>query len=343
VLLAGFRIGLNVVDSNVVDIGFAGAAGADRIVSGDDLYADSGPFDKHLDTYGPANYLSYIPFEAALPIKKPISGDYEEPAAHAAAIAFDLAILIGMFLLGRQFRRGREGTHLGLALAFAWASFPYSLYTLESNPNDAFVGALLVFMLLALSSPIGRGALLSVATMVKFGPAALVPLLARGRKGRTNSMLAFTLVFVAVCAALLLPFIPSGGFPVFWSQTIGFQLHRSSPFSIWGLHPSLKVALPAVKAAAVALALVVAVIPRRRRDTGQVAALSAAVVVAVQMAATYWFYFYVVWFAPCVLFALFIRHRTVPSPARPVALAQDSFRQGRAGHPRRVREGVAYT
>jgi hypothetical protein len=319
VLLIGFRVGLNLVDSNVVDVGFAGAAGADRIVSGEDLYADSGPLDKHLDTYGPANYLTYVPFEAALPIQKPIGGNYEEPAAHAAAIAFDLAILIGIFLLGRQFRRGREGTHLGLALAFAWASFPYSLYTLESNPNDALVGALLVFTVLALSSPIGRGALLGVATMVKFGPAALAPLLARGREATRKSVVAFTLVFGAACAVLLLPFIPSGGFEVFWSQTIGYQLHRSSPFSIWGLHPSFKVVLPVVKAGVVALALAVAVGVRMRRDTVQVAALAAAVVLAVQIAATYWFYFYIAWFAPLVLFALFTRCQAVADRGRPVA------------------------
>jgi hypothetical protein len=152
--------------------------------------------------------------------------------------------------------------------------------------------------------------------MVKFGPAALVPLLARGREAKSKSMLVFMLVFAAVCAALVLPFIPSGafgGFRVFWDQTIGYQLHRSSPFSIWGLHPSFKVALPVVKAASIALALIVAVSVPRRRSTVQVAAFSAAILVAVQMAATYWFYFYIVWFAPLVLFALFTRHGTVTS------------------------------
>jgi hypothetical protein len=283
-----------------------------------------------LDTYGPANYLTYVPFEAALPIRKPISGNYEEPSAHAAAIAFDLAILIGMFLLGRQFRRGREGTHLGLALAFAWAAFPYSLYTLESNPNDALVGALLVFTMLALSSPIGRGALLGLATMVKFGPAALVPLLARRRAANTRSTLVFTLVFGGVCAALLLPFIPSGGFDVFWSQTIGYQLHRLSPFSIWGLHPSLRVALPVVKAAAIGLALIVAVGIRKQRTTLQIAALSAAVIIATQMTATYWFHFYIVWFAPLLIFALFALHRNVTCP--PLEMVRLNLSHPLSGH-----------
>jgi hypothetical protein len=37
-----------------------------------------------------------------------------------------------------------------------------------------------------------------------------------------------------------------------------------------------------------------------------VAALAAAVLIAVQLGATHWFYFYVVWFLPLVLAALFV-------------------------------------
>jgi len=43
----------------------------------------------------------------------------------------------------------------------------------------------------------------------------------------------------------------------------------------------------------------------RRKSTIQVAALAAAVLIAVQLGATHWFYFYVVWFLPFVLAALF--------------------------------------
>jgi hypothetical protein len=229
--------------------------------------------------------------------------------------------LIGLFLLGRQFRRGREGTHLGLALSFAWASFPYFLYTLESNPNDALVGALLVFTLLALSSPIGRSALLGVATMVKFGPAALVPLLARGREAKSKSMLVFMLVFSPPC-------VPRSHFPSFplW------RLRRIR--RVFGIKPSVPatslVALqhlgsPPIVQGGVArrkggshsLSLIVAVSVPRRRSTVQVAAFSAAILVAVQMAATYWFYLYIVWFALLVLFALFTRHGTVTGKSGP--------------------------
>jgi hypothetical protein len=52
----------------------------------------------------------------------------------------------------------------------------------------------------------------------------------------------------------------------------------------------------------VALAVAVALVPRRQDAVG-LAALSAAVLIALQLGATYWFYLYIVWFAPLVLVA----------------------------------------
>ena len=69
VFLVGFRVALNVVDSSVIDVGYAGVIGADKITHGHGLY-DSPSFAKdneHGDTYGPVNYLAYVPFEQALP------------------------------------------------------------------------------------------------------------------------------------------------------------------------------------------------------------------------------------------------------------------------------------
>ena len=50
--------------------------------------------------------------------------------------------------------------------------------------------------------------------------------------------------------------------------------------------------------------MAVAFVPRTR-DLRQVAALGAAVLIALQLTATYWFYFYIVWFAPLALVAMF--------------------------------------
>ena len=56
VFLVGFRIGLNVTDSNVIDVGYAGVIGADKLVNGKPLYGDFPKDNQHGDTYGPVNY-----------------------------------------------------------------------------------------------------------------------------------------------------------------------------------------------------------------------------------------------------------------------------------------------
>src|SRR5439155_22173785 len=93
-----------------------------------------------------------------------------------------------------------------------------------------------------------------------------------------------------------------GGFHLFWDRTIGFQLGRDSPFSIWGQH-DLGGLQDVAKALAVGLALLVAFVPRRPSPL-QVAALVAAVLIALELTLTHWFYLYIVWFFPFVLIAL---------------------------------------
>ena len=162
VFLVGFRIGLNVDNGRtVIDVGYAGVIGADQIADGDPLYGNF-PDDNHAgDTYGPVSYYAYVPFEQAFPW----SGEWDElPAAHAAAIFFDLAVLAGLFLLGRRLWSGERGTALGSALAFAWAACPYSSYALESNTNDSLLAALLVASLLVIGSAPLRGAMLAAAS-----------------------------------------------------------------------------------------------------------------------------------------------------------------------------------
>ena len=115
--LVGFRIGLNVADSNVIDVGYAGVIGADRLADGDKLWGAFPKDNEHGDTYGPVTYAAYVPFEQVLPW----SGRWDDlPAAHAAAITFDLLCLGLLFLIGRRMR----GPTLGLALAYAWAAEP---------------------------------------------------------------------------------------------------------------------------------------------------------------------------------------------------------------------------
>ena len=300
VLLGAGRIALNVVDSRVIDVGVAGVVGADRITDGEELY--DGGFNEGLDlrgdVYGPANYLAYVPFEAAFPW----DGEWDEvPAAHAGAIAFDLLAVAGLLLLGRRLRPGADGRALGVALAFAWLACPWTLYAMNANANDGLVAASIVWALVALSSPAARGAALAVGAAAKFGTAALAPLFATagGVRDRRGAVV-FSAIFGGICVALLLAFLPDGGVREIYDRTLGYQADRSSPFSLWGLAPSLDFLQTAARAGAIALAVALAFTPRARSAL-QVAALAAAIVVAVQVGATHWFYFYVVWFLPAYL------------------------------------------
>ena len=114
-LLICFRIVFNVVDSKPIDVSYAGVAGADRITHGLPLYADGGPNEFHFDTYGPVNYLAYVPIEAVLPLRPDdpaepgIPNVNDQPAAKAATILFDLLCLAGLFMLGAVARKGPAG------------------------------------------------------------------------------------------------------------------------------------------------------------------------------------------------------------------------------------------
>src|SRR3954454_14483701 len=282
VSLVGFRVTRNVVDSNVIDVGYAGVIGADRIADGRTLYGNFPKDNEHGDTYGPVNYPAYVPFEQALPW----SGRWDDlPAAHGASVFFDLACIVLLFLVGRRVR----GPDFGVVLAFAWAAFPLTLYAMNCNVNDALVGALVLCAILAAASPLRRGAFVALAGMAKFGPVALGPLYIThsGRRVRFAAGMAIVL-------ALSFVFVLAYGDPrTFFDRTLGFQTSRGSPFSIWGLR-DWTTAQTVVQIAAVLLAVAVAFVPRRRDLVG-LAALTAAVLIALQLGITHWFYLYVVW------------------------------------------------
>jgi hypothetical protein len=342
VFLMGFRVALNIVDSSVIDVGYAGVIGADRIVHGDGLY-DRASFAKdneHGDTYGPANYFAYVPFRAVFGF----DGTWGDlVAAHAAAIAFDLFTLIGLLVLGRRLRagpgRGGKGGRwdLGIALAYAWAAFPYTLFALNCNSNDSLVAMVCVWALVALKSAPGRGLMIGLGAASKFAPLALAPLFAFGEAGgagsgggssssgsparrRWRGALVAGAVIALVVVVSFAPFIPDGGVRAVYDRTLGYQAGRPSPFSIWGQYGSLDWVWTTVKVLSVALGVAVAFVPRGPRTPVQIAALGAAVLVGLQLAVSHWFYLYVVWFTPFVLVALFARYRDGgPEPDEPRA------------------------
>jgi hypothetical protein len=346
--LLGFRVGLNVADSGVIDVGYAGVVGADRVAHGEPVY-DNFPEDvSQGDTYGPVNYYAYVPFERIWPW----SGSWDDlPAAHGAAVFFDVATFALLFLLGLRARPGPAGRRLGATLAFGWAAFPYTAYVLESNSNDSLVALLLVATLLALARPMARGALLALATFTKFAPVLLAPMLmtyrpepeaqavpsagdgerggaedenlARSAPPRSPSGPAvgrFVLAFLSVAVLVMLWPAINPGLHTFYERTIAYQANRDSPFSIWG-QTDLEPLRIAILAATGLLAVLFAFQPRRKSLT-QVAALGAALLIALQLTAEHWFYLYIVWFYPLLLVAMAslepaaTKAAPAPSPAR---------------------------
>ena len=192
IFLVGFRIGLNVRSSNVIDVGYSGVVGANRIVNGQSPYghmpregslkacgsADADgeirdriqtngrceSADERGDTYGPVAYESYIPGYLLFGW----SGKWDKlPAAHATALAFDLLALLGLALLGRRF----GGARLAATLPFAWAAYPFTQYVSSSNTNDAIMPVFLIFGFWLVTSAFARGAFLALAGWTKFARA----------------------------------------------------------------------------------------------------------------------------------------------------------------------------
>jgi hypothetical protein len=342
IVLTVFRVGLNVTASNTIDVGFAGVIGANRIAEGQKLYGNFPSNNSAGDTYGPVTYYAYLPFERTIGW----SGNWDElHAAHGAAIFFDLMTMLLLFLLGRRIR----GPDLGIVLAYAWASFPFTLYVLMTNSNDSLVAMLVVGTLLVAGSAPARGALAGLAGLTKFAPLALAPLFARTpvdaprsrvdrQRSGTDSLAVYAFAFAAVVLVAMIPVLyGGGGLHTFWERTITFQRTRrtwgdvpGTPLTIWGLWQLPDILHTAAQLFAVGLALAVGVWPRRR-NLAQVAALGAAVMIAVQLTTYYWFYLYIVWFLPLVLVGLLGRYGGRPEPAPPPAAGERTRSAERVG------------
>jgi hypothetical protein len=343
VFAAGFRVGLNVRASNVIDVGYSGVIGAERIANGQSPYGHfpveenlkaCGPSDQdgeirdriqtngrcesanpQGDTYGPVAYESYLPGYLILGW----SGKWDDlPAAHLSSILFDLLCLAGLALLGLRF----GGARLAVTLAFAWVAYPFTQYVSSSNTNDALPPLFLIWGFWLVTSPASRGAAVALSGWTKFAPLLLSPLWASYPERRARATLTFAGGFLAATAVafsvLLLEPNPVHAAHLFWSRTISWQIGRESPFSIWdwrqyhaGL-PDLHVLQWALEALLVAGAIAAYFLPRRKSPL-QLAALTAALLVGFQLVLTHWFYLYLPWFFP---FAAFVVLAPAAEPLR---------------------------
>jgi hypothetical protein len=344
VFLGGFRIGLNLSDSNVIDVGYSGVIGAQRIATGQ---APWGHFpvetgkpcapadrdgrqiyriqangrcesaDANGDTYGPVAYEAYLPGYTAIGWNG--KGDNLD-AARFTSILFDVLAVIGLALVGMRF----GGRRLAVTLAFAWAACPFTQYVSSSNTNDAIQPVLLIFgFWLATSAP-ARGVFGALAGWTKFAPLLLAPLWATYPDARRpRAVLAYAAGFavatICVFSILLLEPNPLHAARVFWDRTIPTQIGRDSPFSLWdwrqyhaGL-PDLHVLQHVLQGVLVAGALLVAVVPRRKSPL-QLAAFSAALLIGFELVLTHWFYAYLAWFFPFFVF-IALSPAAAPEPA----------------------------
>ncbi|MCU0308750.1 MAG: DUF2029 domain-containing protein [Thermoleophilia bacterium] len=316
VLTLALRYGLNAFDSNVIDVGYAGVIGADRIVDGQTPYGTFPDDCGRCDTYGPLVYLTYVPFEAV----EPWTGRWDDlPAAHGAAVLYDVLTVAGLLALGWSL----AGLRLGLGLALAWAAFPFTAFTLSSNSNDTLIAAMITWGLVLARRPLGRGLFLGLAVAAKFGPGLLLPLWTRHpypradrtRRAGFRRLLGYVggLVLATLLTGWVLLLDGLDGVRAFWSRTIGYQMDRDSPFSIWGQFPGLRPVQLVLMAVVLIGALVVLRWPRRL-DLVQMSALSAALLIGFEMTLTHWFYLYIPWFLPLVLLAVVPEW---PDPERP--------------------------
>ena len=336
VFLAGFRIGLNVRDSNVIDVGYSGVIGAERIATGQSPYGNfpiegtrpaCGPADAageireriqtngrcesadaQGDTYGPVSYEAYLPGYLAFGW----SGKWDSlPAAHATSILWDLVCLVGLWLVGLRF----GGARLAATLGFAWVAWPFSQYASSSNTNDMIQPALLVVGFYFLTSPWLRGAFGMLGSLVKFSPLVVLPLWSgypdsHDRGSRRRFLLGALIGAAAAFSILLLDPRPWHAASVFVHRTFGYQFGRASPFSLWDWRQYHAKGIPDLhwvqRLLQVSLLVGAVALYRwpRRRTPLQMAAFTGALLVGFELILTHWFYLYLPWFFPFVAFAL---------------------------------------
>ena len=346
VFLAGFRTGLNIEASNVIDVGYSGIIGAERIVhEGEAPWGNfpiesprpacgpadaSGEIRDHVqtngrcesanpqgDTYGPTAYEAYIPGYLILGW----SGKWDTlPAVHLTSIAFDLLAIIGLWLVGLRF----GGARLAAILAFSWAAYPFTQYASNSNTNDSIMPCLLVYGFWLASSPVGRGVFGALSGWSKFASLVVMPLWATypDRRPSWRFLAAFALTTIAAFSVVLLEPSPLHELHVFWDRTITWQVGRDSPFSLWdwkqyharGL-PDLHVLQRVLQGLLVLGAVAVMWLPRRKSPL-QLAALTAALLAGFELVQTYWLYTYIPWFFPFAAIAVLAPAALVRAPLR---------------------------
>ena len=258
----GFRVGLNVRASNVIDVGYSGVIGADRIVHGQSPYghfpveddraevrpgrrrrrdARPDPDERPLRDREPARRHVR---PGLLPRLHPRLPDLrlERQVGHAARGARDLDPVGPARAARARARRAAASAapRLAATLAFAWAAWPFTQYASSSNTNDSIMPALLVWGFFVADERLGaRGGGRALSGWTKFASLLLVPLWSgypRARRGRARA--ASSSLGFAIATALVVLRAAARAVAVACRARLlrphdRLQVGRDSPFSLW--------------------------------------------------------------------------------------------------------------
>ena len=178
---------------------------------GKPLYEDSGADDQHFDTYGPVNYLAYVPVREGASRRRSrrsrrrttTSCPPREPRRSPSTCSRSSACSSSACGCGR----GAPGRLLGLALAYGWVALPvHAVPADEQHQRHAGLDAARVGAAGAVTRRLRVERCSALAAAAKFAPLALAPLFASGRgegsehglAGRIRPWTMFSAAFGAV-------------------------------------------------------------------------------------------------------------------------------------------------
>lgn len=301
----------------VSDVGESGITGASLLRSGEAVYGNFPDVpDQMGSSYGPLTYLFYVPFDFLSPWAN--EGLPNFMGARYGNLLLLFLILGTVFLIGKKFYNTRGA----LLATFAFLSFPGNLVPVGFVSNDLLFAWTLLLTLLFAGKPAARGVLTGISVMTKWFSIPLAPLFskidAKGvrtlqkaewikspRELFTNNKTIFWPLFALTAGLwLLLGQSISLDRGSFLDNTFGAQFAVESPFVLWSYLPEAKVFLQPVL---ILLALSSALVPlfmRQKISVGLAAAGATITLILLQMSLNDWFYTFVIWFYPLLVFAL---------------------------------------
>ena len=324
----------------MIDVGYSGVIGADRIVHGQSPYGHF-PVEDTRPKCGPADSSGEVRdriqtngrCETREPARRHLRAGLVPrlhprllrssagatsgtrcPSVHFTSILFDTLCLLGLALVGRRFGGPRLAADARVRVGRV--AVHAVRVELEHERRDH---AGVADLGLPRADEPGRRAASAVALsgwtkfasllLCRCGPA--IP-----RRGGRGAMPSFALgvrasTTVLVFFVLFLEPSPLHAARVFYDRTVSFQVGRESPFSLWDWRQYHAKGTPgpaprparARGAARRCGALALGWFPRRRSPL-RFAALTAAVLVGFELVLTHWFYLYLPWFFPFVALAL---------------------------------------